>query len=276
MLTIWTLHGHGRVVCNRYTSVRYVAHLAHVLKRSVIVKRGIGRSICRDMPGHSTRSIADHSRQAEASMASETHSRHTSVAVLCDVPTGVSPLAPTPVQPTLHGSNPATAVRTDTYKRAPLTILRAFLSDSNIHSPAPQMHTANALKSLYTSIKAQHLLRKLESNRISRLISLFGSLSLPNSSGVFKNPLAPRMPPQPHRTYWVFILTLVRDLQHLNNALDHSSRYWAIQAELGRAAELPKNDRKTHYTHSQVAAPTYQSAQPRPGCRLSKGHASII
>ena len=106
------------------------------------------------------------------------------------------------------------------------------------------MHTANTLKSLYTSIKAQHLLGKLQADRISRLISLFGSLSVPQSGDVFRHPLAPKMRIQPHRSHWVFILMLVRDLQRLNKVLDHSSRYWAIQAELGLAHDLAKTDCK--------------------------------
>jgi hypothetical protein len=68
-------------------------------------------------------------------------------------------------------------ISTDTGKRAPLAILRVFLSPSNMRSPASQKHTANIVVCVNQSAASTG---KLQVGRISSLISLFGSLSVPD------------------------------------------------------------------------------------------------
>jgi hypothetical protein len=125
-----------------------------------------------------------------------------------------------------------------------LTVLRSFLSPHNMHSPTPQTHTANTLKSLYTTVKARSQLAQLGPERIGTLISLLGTLSLPQPRRpcVFANSFASHMEGQHQRNHWVFILMVFRDKRKLDNRLSHSDRYWAMCAELSFVHESSEGD----------------------------------
>jgi hypothetical protein len=118
-----------------------------------------------------------------------------------------------------------------------LIVLRNFLSQQNMSSPNPQMHTPNTLKSLYTSVRSQSQLTQLGSDGLSALISLLGSLSLPHPRVmcVYVNKFVSHLKVEEKgRDYWLFVLSVARDKERLGMGLTNADRYWIMRAQLAR------------------------------------------
>jgi|ERR1700722_580879 len=127
-----------------------------------------------------------------------------------------------------------------------LTLLRIFLSRSNLASSTPHKHTVNTLKSLYTSIKTRSQLAQLGSGRITTLINLLGSLSLSSSKHLCVNDHGSlsNTDCKPLRSYWTFVLMMAKDKERLGKYLSNLDRYWVMRAELANARDSHGESRK--------------------------------
>jgi hypothetical protein len=140
---------------------------------------------------------------------------------------------------TVDSQSTAVTPRTSTPSRtSACSVLQAFQSMENVTSPTPALHTPNTVRSLYASVKSRQQLERLD---MSSLISLFGSLSLPSEcyspSVGYVHPLASPMQRRAatSRTYWPFVLQIVKDKRRLGQYLSIKDRYWAMRAELANA-----------------------------------------
>ena len=85
------------------------------------------------------------------------------------------------------------------------------------------------------------MLSDLSSPRFSALISLFGTLSVPDPPCQFKSPLAQHMDMKQPRTWWGFIFQMVRDKKKVTGVLKKSDLYWLIRARVSEASMVDLN-----------------------------------
>ncbi|KIJ66702.1 hypothetical protein HYDPIDRAFT_85409 [Hydnomerulius pinastri MD-312] len=118
--------------------------------------------------------------------------------------------------------------------------LRAFLSPNNVTSSCPHIYTPNTIRSFYYSAESRDQLGKLDSNMLSVLISLFGSLSIdPPRSLVYRVPLASHLVGDSvKRSHWAFVVKLGKYKQQSGMTLGDSDRFWLMRAELANAQAL--------------------------------------
>ncbi|KAI0058670.1 hypothetical protein BV25DRAFT_1919176 [Artomyces pyxidatus] len=118
--------------------------------------------------------------------------------------------------------------------------LRVFLSASNLSSPTPLRRPARSLRSLYLRASSQGAVSELTSERLSALIALFGTLSgtryeLEHGAHGYHSAFAAQMNIKSWKTWWPFVVQLVRDKAYMGKSLGESDCYWLVRARLGEA-----------------------------------------
>ncbi|TDL25668.1 hypothetical protein BD410DRAFT_784707 [Rickenella mellea] len=116
----------------------------------------------------------------------------------------------------------------------------------NALTPDPQLHTANTVRSMYTSSKHSGQLSRLSPALFSSLISFFGTLSI-DPQAVDKisssrretpfrpfiiHPLASRIEQRRTKPYWSFVLALADDKASFGYALNDTDHLWLVLASL--------------------------------------------
>ncbi|KIK99146.1 hypothetical protein PAXRUDRAFT_575345 [Paxillus rubicundulus Ve08.2h10] len=122
-------------------------------------------------------------------------------------------------------------------------ILRLILSQDNVTSDRPYLRSPNTIRSLYYSAESRNQLGKLDSNMLSVLIGLLGSLSIdPQTSLVYTIPLASHfVGVTACRSHWALVLKVGRYKQRTGMVLQDSDRFWLMRAELATAKALADN-----------------------------------
>ncbi|KAF8071679.1 hypothetical protein FPV67DRAFT_1482283 [Lyophyllum atratum] len=117
-----------------------------------------------------------------------------------------------------------------------LETLSNFLSPHNLRSSTPHILSADTLEMLYGSIKALNQLCRLSSKQLTELLSLLGSLSLPQPRNlcIYLNKFVLHMDGEDdHATHWAFVLEVARDKEKvLGQSLNGTDRYWVMRALL--------------------------------------------
>ncbi|KIJ14252.1 hypothetical protein PAXINDRAFT_169866 [Paxillus involutus ATCC 200175] len=136
-------------------------------------------------------------------------------------------------------SGPLTIARRRTSSSA-IDILRLILSQDNVISDRPYLRSPNTIRSLYYSAESGNQLGKLDSNMLSVLIGLFGSLSIdPQTSLVYTVPLASHFVGEAaRRSHWALVLKVGKYKQQTGMTLQDSDRFWLMRAELAIAKVL--------------------------------------
>lgn len=109
--------------------------------------------------------------------------------------------------------------------------LRRCLSVDNVTSDHPHIYSPTIIRSLYYQAESRNQLRMLDSQMLTLLIGLFGSLSHP--SLVYRVPLASRLlEVSTRRTHWAFVLKVGKYKLESGMPLHDSDRFWLMRAEL--------------------------------------------
>ncbi|KZT73626.1 hypothetical protein DAEQUDRAFT_683936 [Daedalea quercina L-15889] len=120
--------------------------------------------------------------------------------------------------------------------------LRAFLSTKHIDDNASLL-TITRVRSLYHGIRAHEQHGTLFPHEYSKLIQLFGSLSLSTHTrpyrSVFGHSLAPLMTEDSYRPHWTMVERIASDKLKHGHQLDPSDRYWLMRMNL-EALKMPE------------------------------------
>ncbi|KAF9223504.1 hypothetical protein BS17DRAFT_144796 [Gyrodon lividus] len=152
-------------------------------------------------------------------------------------------------------SGPSNTTRTQTGLSA-VDILRLILSPNNVISDRPHLHSSNSIRSLYYSAASRNQLGKLDSNMLSVLIGLFGSLSIdPQTSFIYTFPLASHLVGESaRRSHWAFVLKVGKYKQQIGMTLQDSDRFWLMRAELATAKAFAKHAHPEPLSDNAVSA----------------------
>ncbi|KAF8837762.1 hypothetical protein BDN67DRAFT_908676 [Paxillus ammoniavirescens] len=135
-------------------------------------------------------------------------------------------------------------------------ILRLVLSQDNVISDRPYLRSPNTIRSLYYSAESGNQLGKLDSNMLSVLIGLFGSLSIdPQTSLVYTVPLASHFVGEAaRRSHWALVLKVGKYKQQTGMTLQDSDRFWLMRAELATAKVLTASAHPEPLTDNAVSS----------------------
>jgi hypothetical protein len=122
-----------------------------------------------------------------------------------------------------------------------IRILCRIFSASNLTRCNPDVYSTRALRKLYLGASSQGVLNDLSSPRFSAIISLFGTLSVPDPPCQFKSPLAQHMDTKQPRVWWGFIFQMVRDKKQVTGVLKESDLYWLMRARVSEASIMDLN-----------------------------------
>jgi hypothetical protein len=122
-----------------------------------------------------------------------------------------------------------------------IRILCRIFSASNLTRRNPDVYSTRALRELYLGASARGMLSDLSGPRFSAIISLFGTLSVPDPPSRFKSPLAQHMDAKQRRTWWGFIFQMVRDKKQVTGVLKESDLYWLMRARVSEASIVDLN-----------------------------------
>lgn len=130
-------------------------------------------------------------------------------------------------------------------------VLLHFLSEENMASPNPTIHTPHEVQSMYTTFKESKL--KLLPKHFSNLIYIFTSLSLLASTKDFKSSYsfdrqhkfshiaqlmsAKAAKTKIQQTHWSMVFQFLEDKKTQGYVLDDSDLYWVMRCCLQRAHE---------------------------------------
>jgi hypothetical protein len=124
------------------------------------------------------------------------------------------------------------------YQRSEPDLLRKILSSSNLESPTPIIRSPTKLRKFYFA--SQKGGRPLREHRRTALISLFGTLSLPQELvNPYPSPLASHMSLRSRRSWWSFVRELVRDQKVAVDTLSDADLFWEAMVHNVRLAHLP-------------------------------------
>ena len=141
--------------------------------------------------------------------------------------------APPPI-PEERQSIPSTAVPA-------VRILRRTFSASNLSRTNPEVYTIRTIRELYLGAHARGMLDDLSGPQFSAMISLFGTLSVPDPPSQFKSPLAQHIDKGKYRTWWGFIFQMVRDKKRVTGILTEGDLYWLMRAKASEASLVNLN-----------------------------------
>jgi hypothetical protein len=103
------------------------------------------------------------------------------------------------------------------------------------------MMSVDHLKSLYTAVKRYDMLHRVTSKRMTSIISLSGTMSIPSPRPVCI--YIPKHMPQADEAggnaHWDFILEVARDKERNSIPLNGTDRFWIMRAELAQVRTLP-------------------------------------
>ena len=156
------------------------------------------------------------------------HSAHTHTAIPNDLRNS-EPQTLGVQQPVSHNTVPG------------IRILCRIFSASNLTRRNPDIYSTRALRELYLGASARGMLSDLSGPRFSAIISLFGTLSVPDPPCQFKSPLAQHMNTKQPRTWWGFISQMVRDKKQVTGVLKESDLYWLMRARVSEASMMDLN-----------------------------------
>jgi len=122
-----------------------------------------------------------------------------------------------------------------------IRILCRIFSASNLTRRNPDVYSPRALRGLYLGASARGMLNDLSGPRFSAIISLFGTLSVPDPPGRFKSPLAQHMDTKQPRAWWGFIFQIVRDKKQVTGVLKENDLYWLMRARVSEASIVDLN-----------------------------------
>ena len=115
------------------------------------------------------------------------------------------------------------------------TLCRIF-SASNLTRQSPDIYSTRTLRECYLGAHARGMLSDLSGPQFSAMISLFGTLSVQDSPGQFKSPLAQHMDKKKPRAWWGFILQMVQDKKRVKGFLKECDLYWVMRARVSEAS----------------------------------------
>ena len=135
--------------------------------------------------------------------------------------------------------------------------LKAFLSGQDLDNRS-EVHSGQAIRSLYLSAKARSQLGELEASEMSGLISLFGTLSTPQSARGFCGRFLYQLPTQleddqPGRSFWPYVVQLVGDKKRQFGRLAQSDHFWIMHARLAEASNATSEPRYSGYWYSHLS-----------------------
>lgn len=116
-----------------------------------------------------------------------------------------------------------------------------IFSASNLTRHNPDVYSTRALRELYLGASARGMLNDLSGARFSAIISLFGTLSVPDPPCQFESPLAQHMDTKQRRTWWGFVFQMVRDKKKVTGVLKESDLYWLMRARVSEASMMDLN-----------------------------------
>jgi len=122
-----------------------------------------------------------------------------------------------------------------------IRILCRIFSASNLMRRDPDVCSTRTLRGLYLGASARGMLGDLSGPRFSAIISLFGTLSVPDLSCQFKSPLAQHMDTNNPRAWWGFISQMARDKKRITGVLRESDLYWLMRARVSEAYMVDLN-----------------------------------
>ncbi|KAI0319201.1 hypothetical protein OF83DRAFT_837425 [Amylostereum chailletii] len=144
-----------------------------------------------------------------------------------------------PSRPKALGRNHnAASVSPTAFPASPLpsnfTVLRNLLCTSHINTKRSSSYSPQNIRALYLSCpNASH---DLSPSRLSNLIALFGTLSLPRHANNLHTVLLGKyLDNKAPRSWWGFVLHVIRDKKRAGKALTESDLYWLVTARLGEA-----------------------------------------
>ena len=120
-------------------------------------------------------------------------------------------------------------------------ILRRIFSASNLSRTSPEVYTIRTIRELYLSAHARGMLDDLSGPQFSAVISVFGTLSVPDPPSPFKSPLAQHIDKGKSRTWWGFIFQMIRDKKRVTGILTEGDLYWLMRAKASEASLVNLN-----------------------------------
>jgi hypothetical protein len=117
-----------------------------------------------------------------------------------------------------------------------IRVLCRIFSFSNLSRTTPEIYTIRTIHELYLRAHAREMLGDLSGPQFSAMISLFGTLSVPDPPSQFKSPLAQHIDKGKFRTWWGFIFQMVRDKKRATGILTEGDLYWLMRARASEAA----------------------------------------
>ncbi|KAG6918657.1 hypothetical protein DXG01_012778 [Tephrocybe rancida] len=119
--------------------------------------------------------------------------------------------------------------------QAAFTTLSGFLSQKNTF-PSRNKPSLDTIRALYCFVKAQGQLRLFSPKQFTELISLFGTLSLPDSRNglIYLSKLAPLVTVKnDNKEHWDFLIEIARDKQKTSKMkLNGTDGFWLMRALL--------------------------------------------
>ncbi|KAL0954824.1 hypothetical protein HGRIS_003769 [Hohenbuehelia grisea] len=126
-----------------------------------------------------------------------------------------------------------------------LQVLMQFLRTRDFRAADAPRHSPNTLRSLFTSIKHRSQLNFLRPADFSALASIFGTLSIPEPRPqcIYMTSRVSYLPTSPARTYWPFVVQVLREKRQLGHHLVQRDHFWLMRATL---AQLDLNKSSVH------------------------------
>lgn len=122
-----------------------------------------------------------------------------------------------------------------------IRVLRRIFSASNLARRTPEIFSVRALRELYLGAHARGMLGDFSGPQFSAMISLFGTLSVPDAPSRYKSPLAQHMDKRASRSWWGFIFQMVRDKWRVTGTLRECDLYWLMRAKASEASLVDSN-----------------------------------
>ncbi|KAI0303702.1 hypothetical protein B0F90DRAFT_1314266 [Multifurca ochricompacta] len=138
-------------------------------------------------------------------------------------------------------------------------VLRRIFSKSNLACKNPEAYSLRTIRKLYLCAHAQGMLDDLSGPQFSAIISLFGTLSVPDPPSQFTSPLSWHMNKKESRAWWGFVFQLVRDKKRVTGILKDGDLYWLMRAKASESSHVGLNI----YSGDGASSPRLAAARER-------------